>query len=54
MRMNDSEKSMRWTNEAWSYIWRIENKEKKNSERDGFLAFEEKERLKDQIQVSLI
>jgi len=50
---------MRWNNEAWSIPkksvlrkpkW-IHTKEKKNSDRDGFLTFYEKERLKDQRQV---
>jgi len=34
--------------------WRIQTKEERKSERDGFLTFKEKERLKDQRQVSLI
>jgi len=32
----------------------IQTKEEKNSERDGFITFDVKERLKGQIEVSLM
>jgi len=42
------------TGEISSEIAEIHTKEEKNSERDRFLTFYKKERLKDQRQVSLI